>query len=573
MTSRSKALVAVGAIVVVLAAGVLVVVLGARYATRHVPGNAVLAIDVSGPIPELAPDSPFGSLFGPVPVSRQDLRDALVKAESDPRIRAVRLKVGDFTAGLATIEEVRDLLVKVGRAGKSTYAYMDTAGEFAPGNTQYLLASACRKVVLGPLGDVNLVGLAARTPFIRGTLDKLEIEPDFPGIGDYKTARFLFTQKELTPADKEMLGWLLGSLGSQLVSGIASGRGLDAKRAEEAVLGGPYLGPDALKGKLVDELADWETFVDECGKQNGTTLEEISLRRYLRAGRPDRSGAEIAVVVAEGEILRGENGYSPVPLFGGDIMGSETIARAFREVRDSKARAVIFRINSPGGSAVASEIIRAEMVKTGEKIPVVVSMGDVAASGGYWITCGAKRVVADPASITASIGVFAGHLAMGRFWDDKLGVTWGKLDGAPNAAIYGSLDPWTPDQKAVVERFLDRIYGAFVDRVSESRHMTRQQVDAIGRGRVFTGEQAKEKGLVDALGGFDEALTQARELAGLRPGAAVNLVFYPQRRSLWERVMDRDDDAQARMEAMLREVLAGRAVTPGPVWLPPIQVQ
>ncbi len=573
MTSRSKAWVAVGAVVVVLALGLSVVILGARYATRHVPGNSILAIDVSGPIPELAPDSPFGTLLGPIPVSRQDLRDALVRAATDPRIRAVRVKVGDFTAGMATVEEVRDLLLRVGKAGKPTYAYMDTAGEFAPGNMQYLLATACKKVVLNPLGDVNLTGLAVRSPFIRGMLDKLEIEPDFPGIGDYKTARFLYTQKSFTPAAKEMMEWLLGSLGSQLVAGVAAGRGMDPKKAELAVLGGPYLGPDAIKGKLVDELADWETFVEECGKDDGATLDEVSLRKYRRAGRPDRSGTEIAVVVAEGQILRGESGYSPVPVFGGDIMGSETIARAFHQVRDSGAKAVIFRINSPGGSAVASEIIRAEMVKTGEKIPVVVSMGDVAASGGYWITCGAKRIVADPATITASIGVFGGHFAMERFWDEKLGVTWGKLDGAPNAAIFGSLDPWTPEQKMVVQKFLDRIYDAFVARVADSRRMGRERVDAIGRGRGFTGAQAKERGLVDALGGFDGALIEARALAGLKPDAAVSLVFYPQRRALWERLLDRGDDAAARIEATLREALAGRLAVPGPVLLPPIQVQ
>jgi protease-4 len=573
MTSRSKALLAVGVVVFVLVLGVLVIVLGARYATSHVPGNSILAIDVSGPIPELSPDTPFGTFFGRAPVSRQDLRDALVKAAGDPRVRAVRVKVGDFTAGLATVEEIRGLLAKVAEARKPTYAYLETAGEFSPGNAQYLLASACTQVVLNPLGDVNLVGLAARTPFIRGTLDKLEIKPDFPGIGDYKTARFLYTEKGLTAADKDMLGWLLGSLSGQLVDGIAAGRGIPRNQAERAVLGGPYLGPDALKGKLVDRLEDWETFAKRCATENGENLDEVSLRRYLRAGRPDRSGTEVAVVVADGMIVRGESGYSPVPLFGGDIMGSETIAQAFRDVRRSGARAVIFRINSPGGSAVASEIIRAEMVKTGEKIPVVVSMGDVAASGGYWITCGAKQVIADPGSITASIGVFAGHFAMERFWDDKLGVTWGKLDAAPNAAIFGTLDPWTPEQEAIVQTFLDRIYSAFLDRVSTSRHMTREQVDAIGRGRVFTGVQAKEKGLVDTLGGFDDAVVEAKKLAGLSPDASVNLVFYPQRRSLWERLMDRAGDAQAGTWTVARAFLAGRVVAPGPVWLPPIQVR
>jgi protease-4 len=572
MTSRSKAWLAIGGVLAILMVGLLAIVLGTRYATRHVSGNSLLTIEISGTIPEISSGSPFDEIFGQRALSRQDLRDALVRAASDPRVRAVRVKVDDVATGFATIQEIRDLLEKVSKAGKPTYAYMDTAGEFGPGNAEYLLASACKRVVLNPLGDVNLIGLAVRSPFIRGTLDKLEIQPDFPGIGDYKSARFLFTQKDFTRAHKEMMEWLLGSLGSQLVDGVAASRGFDHKHAELLVLGGPYLGPEALKVKLVDELAGWETFVDECATLDGRKLDEVSVRRYLRAGRPDRSGTEVAVVVAVGEIARGESGYSPVPIFGGDIMGSETIARAWREVRDSDAKAVVFRINSPGGSAVGSEIIRAEMVKTAGKMPVVVSMGDVAGSGGYWITCGAKKIVADPASITASIGVLTGHLAMSRFWDDKLGVTWGRLDGAPNAGIYGDLDPWTPDQEKVVQGFLDRIYDAFLERVSASRHMTREQVNAIGRGRVFTGEQAKEKGLVDALGGFDEALAAAKKLAGLKPDAPVELTFYPQRRSLWQRLMERED-AGARMQATMRELLAGRAVIPGPVWLPPIQVR
>ena len=573
MTSRSKAWVAVGAVLIVLGIGLLAIVLGTRYATRHVPGNTLLVVSISGPIPEMTADSPFGELFGPRVVSRQDLRDGLVQAASDPRVQKVVVKVGDLEAGFATIQEIHGLLQKVRKAGKETYAYLDTAGEFSPGNAQYVLASACKKVVLNPLGDVNLTGLAVRSPFIRGTLDKLEIEPDFPGIGDYKTARFFYTQKDFTPAHREMMQWLLDSITRQMVAGIASGRGMDPKQVERLVQGGPYVGPDALRVKLVDELNDWQAFLEENTTHPDRSLERLSLRRYLRAGRPDRSGTEIAVVVAEGTILRGESGYSPVPVFGGDVMGSETIARAFQQVRDSGAKAVIFRINSPGGSAVASEIIRAEMVRTAKKIPVVVSMGDVAASGGYWITCGAKRIVADPGTITASIGVLTGHLAMSRFWEDKLGITWGKLDGAPNAAIYGSLDPWTPEQKVFVQKFLDRIYDRFLKNVSASRNMPREAVDAIGRGRVFTGEQAKDRGLVDTVGGFDEALAAARELAGLRPDAPVELTFYPKARSVWQRLLERSDDAEARMQAMLREVLAGRSITPGPVWLAPIQVQ
>ena len=573
MTNRSKALAVMGAVVGVLVVGVAAIVVGFRMMTSHVPGHSLLNLEIAGPIPEVTPESPFGGLFGERVISRQDLRDALVQAADDSRVRAVRVKVGEFTAGFATMQEIRGLLERVAKSGKKTSAYLETAGEFAPGNAQYFLATGCQRVVLSPMGDVNLIGLSATVPFIRGTLDKLGIEPEFPGIGDYKTARFFYTQKDFTPAGREMTGWLLDSLGKQLAEGIAAGRGMDPKKVQGLMAAGPYLGPAALKAKLVDELADWETFADSTAKVDGEKLDEISLQRYLKAGRPDRSGATIAVVVATGQILRGESGYSPVPVLGGDVMGSETIARAWRQARDSGAKAAIFRIDSPGGSAVASEIIRAEMVRTARDIPVVVSMGDVAASGGYWITCGARKILADPGTITASIGVFGGHLAMEKFWEDKMGVTFGRLDSAPNASVYGTLEPWTDAQRAVMQKSLDRIYDSFLDRVAGSRRLTREQVDAVGRGRVYTGEQAKERGLVDELGSFDDAVLAAKKLAGLRPGAPVDLTFYPRTRSVWQRLLERDDDAKVSVEALLKQLAAGQMLIPGPVWLPPIEIR
>jgi protease-4 len=573
MKGSSKALLGILALVVILAIGVSVIVFGARIAAHHVPGHALLAIDISGSLPERTSESPLSQLFGPRPVSQQDLRQALTAAATDRRVRAVRVKIDDLGTSMATVQEVRDLLIKVGKAGKRTSAYLDTAGEFASGNLPYYLATSCQKIALNPVGDVNLIGLAARVPFIRGTLDKLGIEPDFPGIGAYKTARFLFTHKEMTPAEKDMMTWLVGSLSDQLVAGVAAGRGLDSERVRTLIDEAPQLGPQAVKEKLVDELTDWPAFREETLKLDGESLEEVSLRRYLRAERPFSRGTPIAVVVAEGTIARGESGYSPVPLFGGDIMGSETIARAFRQVRQSDAAAVIFRIDSPGGSAVASEIIRAEMARTAKQIPVVVSMSGVAASGGYWITCGARRVVADPASITASIGVFTGHFAMEEFWSDKLGVTWGRVDSAPNADIYDSLDPWTGPQQAKVQQFLDRIYDAFLDRVSQARKLPREEVDAMGGGRVFTAAQAKGKGLVDELGGFTAALAAARELAGLRADAPVALTYYPRLREWWERLIEEDVRARGGASELLSALQDGRLGIGGPVWLPPIEVR
>ena len=571
MSSRSKVFLVLGGLVTVLALGVVAILLAVKLATGHVPGRAVLVLDLSGPIPEATPDTPFGELFGPRPASLMDLRDALAKAAGDDRIRVVRVKVGDIVADFAVIQEIRGHLARVADAGKATIAYLETAGEFAPGNAQYYLASGCQRIVLNPMGDINLTGLSVRSPFVRGMLDKLGIEPDFLGIGDYKTARFFYSEKDFTPAHREMIGWLVDSLMSQLTAGVGEARGLSPQQVRALMDRGPFIAREAVAEKLVDELADWPSFAEASRRGEGGTLTEVSLRHYLKSGRPDRSGSEIAVVVAEGSILRGDSGYSPVPLFGGDIMGSDTIARAFRQVRDSPAKAVVFRINSPGGSAVASELIREEMVRTAKQIPVVVSMGGVAGSGGYWIACGANRIVADPGTITASIGVFGGHFAMERFWTDRLGVSWGRLDTGPAASIYGSLEPWTPEQRVRVEKLLDRIYDAFVDRVSTSRGLSREAVDAIGRGRVFTGEQARDKGLVDVLGGFDVALAEARALANLAPDASVSLEIYPRPRPIWQQLTGREE--QSRTAELLRVLAEGRLETPGAVWMPPLLVR
>lgn len=572
MRSSVKAIIGVGLVVGVLAVGVAVIVVGATVVARHVPARSALVIEISGPLPEVGPTSFFGDVLGAKQLGRRDLRDALVKAAADPRVRAVRIRVGDVSAGLATVQEVRSLLARATEAGTLTAAYLDTVGEFAPGNLEYLVASGCRRIVVGPLGDVNLTGLSARVPFIRGTLDKLGIEPEFPGVGDFKTARFFFTERDLTPADREMTTWLLDSLREQLVADIGRARGMAPERVKELIARAPMTADEAKETGLIDDVSDWPTFVESVRGDDGEALEEVSLRRYLRASRPDSKGPTVAVVVVEGAIVLGESGYSPVPLLGGDFAGSETLAGAFRAVRESDAVATVLRIDSPGGSPVASEAIRAEVVRTAERMPVVVSMGDVAASGGYWITCGASRIVADPATLTASIGVYGGHFAMARFWEQRLGVTWGRVEGDPNADIFGSLDPWTPAQRAAADRLLGRVYDAFLDRVAAARGMRREDVNAVGQGRVFTGVQALAKGLVDELGGFDEALAAAKNLAGLDRDASVSLEFYPRYPALWERLVERTEEG-TRMKALLETLAQGRVSVPGPVWMPPIAIE
>ncbi len=551
--------------------------LGKLVMTEAVPSEGILSLRLDRKIVEITSEDPLAQLFGEQPLSMRDIRRALRTAAQDDGIKGVRVRVDSFGGGIANAQEIRELLRGVSRAGKWTAAYMDTAGEFGPGNTVYYIASACDEISLNPAGDVNLIGFSVRSPFIRGTLDKLEIKPEFPGRGAYKTARFMYTKKDFTPEAREMMGWLVGSLEDQLVNGVASGRKLDPETVRELMDRGPLSADEALKAGLVDHLEDWYSCSERLKEKASGDPDFVSLAAYLKTHRSPATGPRIAVITAVGAIARGESGNEANPMFGGNRMGSDTIARAWRKVRKtSRIKAVVFRIDSPGGSAVASEIIRQEMARTAEKIPVVVSMSNLAASGGYWITCGAQKIVADPATLTASIGVFGGHLNMDGFWRDKLGVTFGRLDTNRNSAIYGGLEDWTDEQRAIINKVLDRIYNQFTGLVAKSRKMTPEQVDSMGRGRVFTGEQALEKGLVDELGGFDEAVALAKKLAGISPETAVRLVDYPRPEPWWRRILQRgsaEDSTRQALTELRRAWETGELAIPGVVWLPPLYIR
>jgi len=565
--------VGIGCLVLLLAT-VFGVLLVRALVSASVPSQAMLSLRLGPPIVEIASDDPLEQLMGEGSLGLRQIRTALVRAASDDRIRGVRVRLDGFGGSFATAQEIRVLLDGVRRAGKWTAAYLDTAGEFSSGNLSYYVASGCDEVSLNPMGDVNFIGLSARSPFIRGTLDKLKITAEFPGRGDYKTARFMYTQRDFTPAHREMMEWLLDSLMGQIVQGVAESRGMEPQEVRELIDRAPFLGQEAVDAGLVDHLEDWSAFVERLGEGEDEDIEVIGLKRYRKAARAPARGPKIAVVTGVGTIMRGESRKELNPLFGGDVIGSATLAKAWRDVRRASGiKAVVFRVDSPGGSAIASEVIRQEMIRTAEDIPVVVSMSNVAASGGYWISCGAQRIVADPGTITASIGVFGGHINLDRFWEEKVGVTFGRLDRGANANLYGELEDWTPAQRKVIDRQLDRIYDAFVERVAAARGMTTDEVDAIARGRVFTGEQALERGLVDVLGGFDVAVAQAKELAGISPDQSVRLVDFPKPVPLWQRLLDKQGGEEAAVEQLRSLWQTGVVRTPGVVWMPPIYVE
>ncbi len=556
---------------------IIMVVLVRGLAAPSLPGEMVVSLRLAGPIAEVTAEDPIAELMGDQATSLSNLRSVLNRVAEDDRVRGIRLRIDSIGGGFATAQELRSLIARVGAAGKWTAAYMDTAGEFMPGNLVYYVASACDEVSMNPQGDLNLIGLSSRTPFIRGTFDKLDIQAEFPGRGDYKTARFMYTETAFTPEQEEMTGWLIDSLMGQLTLGIGDSRGMTAEEVRNLIDRAPFIGEESVEAGLIDRLEDWTSFNERLDERE-PSAREIGVRAYLQQSGKGHRGTKIAVVTGVGAIMRGSSGDSVNPLLGGEIMGSETIAKAFRDVGETPGvEAVVFRIDSPGGSAVASEIIRQEMVRVAAEVPVVVSMANVAGSGGYWITCGAQRIVAEPVTLTGSIGVYAGHVNTSGFWSDKLGVTYGRIDAGTNANIYGELENWTDEQRAIIDRMLDRIYDDFVERVSASRGMTPEAVDAIGRGRVFTGVQALENGLVDVLGGFDEALAEAKMLAGIDPDTEVELVHFPRPMSWWQELTrKRGSDQvtlQAKIDFLQKWMTSGTLDTPGVVWMPPILIQ
>ncbi|MGH6990797.1 MAG: signal peptide peptidase SppA, partial [Stellaceae bacterium] len=421
---------------------------------------------------------------------------------------------------------------------------------------------------------LGLVGIAAEAPFFRGLLDKLGITPVMDHREQYKTAMNMITNIAMTPAGREQMTSLLASFDGQIVAGIATDRHLKDAQVRALIDQGPFTTKEALQAHLIDAIGGRADAIAAANAKAGTKGTPMALQKYTEAIGPfHRSGPTIAVIDADGLIQSGASGG----LLGrNSTIGADTIDRAFREAaKDSKVRAIILRIDSPGGSAVASETIyeasrRAE--KAGKKL--IVSMGNVAGSGGYYIAAGADKIVADPATITGSIGVLGGKFMISGL-SNKIGVSWGVAKIGTNADIDSLLQPFTPAQHQIFESYLDEVYSGFKARVAEGRKLSAAAVEAIAKGREWTGQQAKANGLVDRLGGFDVALQVAKQEAGIPRAEGVTLTHFPRAtHGLWSRLVHRYDTAT--LIATLRPYLTMiRLATapPGSLTMPPMKIQ
>ncbi|MGH7114600.1 MAG: signal peptide peptidase SppA, partial [Stellaceae bacterium] len=425
------------------------------------------------------------------------------------------------------VQQVRDAIAAFRAKGKFAIAFADSFGEFGGGTRPYYLASAFDRIWLQPMGSVGLTGLYSDAPFAKGTLDLLGIVAEFDHRGRYKTAANILSETQMTPPGREQVEDLLSSLGGQIVDGIAEGRRLSPQTVRALIDRGPLLAGEALQAKLVDHLGYRDEVIASAHKRAGSDAQIVSLSSYLdQAQRPHRQGARIALIYGSGLIVRG--GGSASLLAAPDEMTASRMTRAFRvAARDPKVRAILFRIDSPGGSVVASETIWRDVTFARERgKPVIVSMGDVAGSGGYYVAAPADKIVAEPATLTGSIGVLGGKLVVSGLLK-KIGISTDSAEFGANAAMASATSPFSPFARSRLAAFLDASYQGFKEHVASGRHMTPEAVEAVAQGRVWTGEEAKARGLVDALGGYKVALRLARKAAGIAPGAPIELKVFP----------------------------------------------
>ncbi len=509
--------------------------------------DSVLVIDADGQINEQQQNDLLHAINGHQPVLH-DYLDAIDAAARDPRIAGIVVRVAPLQTGWGKIEEIRSHLIQFQKSGKPSICYLGYDGI---GNPEYFLATGCSQIWLVPTVPVGIRGMMAEALFLRGTLDKLKIVPEYYHIAQYKTAANTYTEKKFTPAHKEEVESLLQSIYHEYIAGAAAARKMPPDKFQKLVEQGPLLTSQAVQSGLVDRLAYWDQ-VQDYFKHGRRKWHPISVEQYRRYVNPPDAGPWIAVVHATGDIVSGSSQNSPT---GGFIMGGDTVASELRSARENPAiKAIVLGIDSGGGSVAGSEVIRREVELADGVKPVVASMSDVAASGGYWIAAPARKIVADPDSITGSIGVLIGKFNISGLYT-LLGMTTDYVATSNNATIFSDQQSFTPEQQALIQKSLNETYAEFTQGVARGRHMSVHAVDNIAKGRVWSGAQARKIGLVDQLGGLDTAIDVAKELAHIPSSESVRIVRYPQEKTLWQLLIEHEENISASASSSIQSTL------------------
>ena len=499
-----------------------------------VPEKTILMLTLDDPISDRSSDNPFANFnFSKPEASKQfglnDITANLKKAASDPKVKGIYLELTDLPSGQATIEEIRNALIDFKKSGKFIVSYSEVFTQ-----KSYYLASVSDKIYLNPAGGMEFKGMLGQVMFFKGMLEKLDIEAQIIRHGKFKSAIEPFTLDKMSEPNKVQTLAFISGMWNHILDGISESRKIPVGDltaiANEFKIKSPQ---DAVSLKMVDKLMYKDEVLDELKARvdvkDNKDLKFMKLGKYAKAPETEKNSSKdrIAVIYASGNIVSGEGDEGTI--------GSDDISKAIRKARlDEHVKAVVLRVNSPGGSALASDVIWREMLLTKKAKPVVVSMGDVAASGGYYIACAADKIFAYPNTITGSIGVFGIIPNMKEMFNKNLGITFDEVKTNPYADYIPVTRPMNDGEKKIITNEIETIYTTFITHVSEGRKMSVAQIDSIGQGRVWSGVDAKRIGLVDQFGGLNDAIAEAAKLAKLKEYRTMEL---PEQKDTFEQIM------------------------------------
>ncbi|AYY12758.1 signal peptide peptidase SppA [Actinobacteria bacterium YIM 96077] len=484
------------------------------------PAPLVLELDLHTPLITAPPQDPLNAIRARQRTQLTDVLEGLRRAANDPKVAGLIARCDSGAQPTSVVQEIRAAVREFAQSGKPTVAWAQTFGEMAPGTIGYYTATAFDEIWLQPSGDVVLPGLNAPALFLRGALDRLGLQPELAQRYEYKNAADMFTQPGFTDAHREALGRIVESTADQIISEVATARGIDRARLRELVDSSMIPADDARSAGLVDRIGYRDDAYTELAKRLGGRMRLRYVGRYNHAQNKNqavasylqRKPARVAVIHGRGPVTTGRSSTNPL---GSATLGADTIGSALRAaVKDESVRAIVFRVDSPGGSYVGSDTIRNDVRIARRSKPVIASLGSVAGSGGYFVTMCSDAVVASPATITGSIGVLAGKFASQNLLD-RLGVAIERVSVGAQADMFEAEQSYSEEQWEILNRWLDRVYEDFTAKVAVDRGLSREHVEGVARGRIWTGADAYERGLVDELGGLATAIQIARDRAGL----------------------------------------------------------
>lgn len=502
-----------------------------------IPRQTVLKINFDEAYREVRSDNLLTEISEVSPLSFYDLVKAINLAEIDDRVKVLVGRVGNSPLGLAQIQELRQAVATFRSKGKKAYIFSAGFGSFGGGTSEYYLASAFDEIWMQPNTDLGLTGIAMEVPFFRKLLDKVGIKPEFYARHEYKNAMASVLDERMSePFRQEMLR-LGGTILAQTVSDISAARGLSEEDVNRLINRAPLFAAEALEAKLIDRIGYEPELFDEIQKTVSGEVVEIS--DYASVIREGRKGLpKVAVLVADGVINEGKSIDNP--LQGEATVGAATVTEQLNEIaRDKNVKALLLRVNSPGGSYAASNEIwyALNKLKKERQMPVVVSMGNYAASGGYFIALPGDKIIAEPSTITGSIGVLGGKMVLNGLWQ-KLDINWEALRFGSNAGILSMNTVFSESEKDIFNKSLDNVYEDFTLKVSQARKIDAAKMDELARGRIWTGSGALKNGLIDDIGDFNKALGIAKELAGIKPEDKFTIAYYPKQKTLQEKISE-----------------------------------